>query len=132
MTNPSPNNPNQSSQSSSPSTSNGNNSSNHNGDHDDNNKPKRFKLMIDCMETTELISLSREAPLSFGQKFFLYTHLMGCSNCRNFYRNTDTLSKMIQSHKQQSNNLHTKCAPIHADDKVKQDKQDKANDKPDV
>lgn len=126
MTHPSPNNPNESS---SPSTSPNNRSGNQDGnqnDHDEN-KQKRFKLMIDCMETTELVSLSQEASLSFGQKFFLYTHLMACPNCRNFYRNTDTLSKIIQSHKQHSNDLHTKPAPTDTGDKVKQDK-----DTPDV
>ena len=51
--------------------------------------------MFSCYKATQLISLSNERPLVFREKVSLRTHLMICSMCRNFERNSATLSKAM-------------------------------------
>ncbi len=40
--------------------------------------------MLNCRQTTELVSHSLDRKLSFGQKIKLKLHLMMCPHCRNY------------------------------------------------
>lgn len=51
--------------------------------------------MLSCYKATQLISLSHERPLVFSEKLTLRGHLLICSMCRNFRRNSRTLSKAM-------------------------------------
>jgi len=51
--------------------------------------------MLSCYRATVLISLSHERPLVFSEKLALNGHLLLCSMCRNFQRNSKTLSKAM-------------------------------------
>ncbi len=54
--------------------------------------------MFSCYKATALISLSNERPLVFREKASLRMHLMMCSMCRNFQRNSRTLSKAMTAY----------------------------------
>ena len=51
--------------------------------------------MLSCFKATQLISLSNERPLAFKEKAALRMHLLVCSACRNFEKNSATLSKSM-------------------------------------
>ena len=51
--------------------------------------------MLSCYKATALISLSHERPLVLREKVSLRSHLLICSMCRNFQRNSKTLSKAM-------------------------------------
>lgn len=53
-----------------------------------------------CLAITELISLAEEKPLSLLQQIHLETHLFMCDGCKNFQKNTKTLSKMMKQFKE--------------------------------
>ena len=53
--------------------------------------------MLNCKETTELISLSCEQKLNFKQQLQLKIHLMMCSKCRGFERNNQKMDKMMKT-----------------------------------
>lgn len=55
--------------------------------------------MLSCYKATQLISLSQERPLVFKEKTALRIHVLLCSACRNFQKNTMVLSKSMQSFK---------------------------------
>jgi hypothetical protein len=51
--------------------------------------------MPSCYRATQLISLSHERTLMFKEKAALRIHLLMCSACRNFEKNSITLSKTM-------------------------------------
>lgn len=51
--------------------------------------------MLSCFKATQLISLSNERPLAFKEKTALRMHLLMCSACRNFEKNSAALSKAM-------------------------------------
>ncbi len=42
--------------------------------------------MRSCRHATRLISDALDRPLSWGQRFYLIIHLLGCGPCRRFRR----------------------------------------------
>ena len=57
--------------------------------------------MLSCYKATALISLSHERPLLFKEKASLRVHTLLCAACRNFQKNTATLSKAMVAYTQQ-------------------------------
>lgn len=55
--------------------------------------------MLSCYKATKLISLSHECPLLFKEKAVLRIHLLMCSACRNFQKNSMTLHASMQTFK---------------------------------
>jgi hypothetical protein len=55
--------------------------------------------MLSCYKATKLISLSHERPLLFKEKAALRIHLLMCSACRNFQKNSMTLHASMQTFK---------------------------------
>ncbi|MEY3360112.1 MAG: hypothetical protein RI923_1372 [Pseudomonadota bacterium] len=55
--------------------------------------------MLSCFKATQLISLSHERPLVFSEKAALRIHLLMCSACRNFQKNSMTLHTSMQTFK---------------------------------
>lgn len=53
--------------------------------------------MLNCKETTELISLSCEQKLNFKQQLQLKIHLMMCPRCRGFARNTEKIEQLMKN-----------------------------------
>lgn len=51
--------------------------------------------MLSCYKATQLISLAHERPLQFSEKASLRFHTLICSACRNFQKNSQTLSKAM-------------------------------------
>jgi hypothetical protein len=51
--------------------------------------------MMSCFKATALISLSHERPLVFKERAALRVHTLLCSACRNFQKNSWTLSKAM-------------------------------------
>lgn len=51
--------------------------------------------MLSCFKATQLISLSNERPLAFKEKAALRIHLLMCSACRNFKKNSAMLGKTM-------------------------------------
>jgi hypothetical protein len=56
--------------------------------------------MMSCYKATALISLSHERPLLFKERAALRVHTLICSACRNFQKNSLTLSKAMQAYTQ--------------------------------
>ncbi|PIE46843.1 MAG: dsDNA-mimic protein [Gammaproteobacteria bacterium] len=56
--------------------------------------------MSSCYQVTGLVSLSYERPLTVKEQFLLKSHLAICAGCRGFYKNSQTLHKMMKAHKQ--------------------------------
>lgn len=52
--------------------------------------------MLNCKETTKLVSLGCEQKLSFKQKLQLKIHLMMCAKCRGFAQNTKSIDLMMK------------------------------------
>ncbi|HGO5814452.1 TPA: zf-HC2 domain-containing protein [Mannheimia haemolytica] len=53
--------------------------------------------MLKCKAATELISLSCEQKLNFKQQLQLKVHLMMCSRCRGFARNTQKVEQFMKT-----------------------------------
>jgi hypothetical protein len=51
--------------------------------------------MLSCYKATVLISLSHERQLLFKERAALRVHTLLCSACRNFQKNSRTLSKVM-------------------------------------
>lgn len=51
--------------------------------------------MLSCFKATQLISLSNERPLAFKEKAALRMHLLMCSACRNFKKNSTILGNLM-------------------------------------
>lgn len=51
--------------------------------------------MLNCHDTTRLVSDSRERPLKLMEKFQLRIHLMMCDGCRNFESQMEVLSRAL-------------------------------------
>ena len=52
--------------------------------------------MLSCYKATQLISLSHEGPLMFKQRMALRMHLLLCSACRNFSKNSAALGMAMK------------------------------------
>ncbi|HHW7569314.1 TPA: zf-HC2 domain-containing protein [Mannheimia haemolytica] len=52
--------------------------------------------MLNCKETTELISLSCEQKLNFKQQLQLKIHLMTCPRCRGFKKNAQKVEQLMK------------------------------------
>ncbi|HDL5698719.1 zf-HC2 domain-containing protein [Mannheimia haemolytica] len=52
--------------------------------------------MLNCKETTELISLSCEQKLNFKQQLQLKIHLMMCPRCRGFKKNAQKVEQLMK------------------------------------
>ena len=52
--------------------------------------------MLSCYKATQLISLSHECPLMFRQRMALRMHLLLCSACRNFSKNSIALGTAMK------------------------------------
>lgn len=52
--------------------------------------------MLSCYKATQLISLSHESPLMFRQHMALRMHLLLCSACRNFSKNSVALGMAMK------------------------------------
>lgn len=65
-------------------------------------EPNFFRVLFPtCTQATQSISIAKEKPLPTAQNLGIKMHIMMCSGCRAFYKNTDTISEMIQAHKNQ-------------------------------
>ncbi len=51
--------------------------------------------MFSCYKATQLMSLAQDRPLIFKERASLNMHLMMCSFCRQFNKNTRTLSQAM-------------------------------------
>ncbi|QLB15099.1 hypothetical protein A6B39_06345 [Mannheimia granulomatis] len=60
--------------------------------------------MLNCKETTELISLSCEQKLNFKQQLKLKIHLMICPRCRGFARNAQKVDKLMKAFSSRTEN----------------------------
>lgn len=54
--------------------------------------------MMNCQETTRLISESQERPLSLPEKLNLKLHVMMCSGCKNFSLQVPFLSQAMRAY----------------------------------
>ena len=52
--------------------------------------------MLSCYKATQLISLSHECPLMFRQRMALRMHLLLCSACQNFSKNSIALGTAMK------------------------------------
>ncbi len=52
--------------------------------------------MLTCKEVSHLVSESLERKLSFRQRFGMRTHLMMCSLCRTYLKQTLVLRKLVR------------------------------------
>lgn len=49
--------------------------------------------MLNCKQTTKLLSEKQDRPLSFRERFALRLHLMMCSGCTNYDRQLEFIRK---------------------------------------
>ena len=54
-----------------------------------------------CYHITQLVSLAQDTPLTFTQAMQVRGHLLVCKNCRHFAKNTQKLSQMMKTFKEQ-------------------------------
>lgn len=52
--------------------------------------------MLRCRQATRIISDSHERSLSLQEKVGVQMHLIACPHCRNFKRNCNELSHLMQ------------------------------------
>lgn len=52
--------------------------------------------MFSCYKATQLMSLAQDRPLLFKERASLKMHLVMCSFCRQFNKNTRTLSEAMR------------------------------------
>ena len=52
--------------------------------------------MLNCRETTRLVSESQERPLTLKEKVGLKFHTMMCAGCRNFQKSIDSLRSAMK------------------------------------
>jgi hypothetical protein len=57
--------------------------------------------MLSCFKATALISLAHERPLLLKERAALRMHTLMCSACRNFQKNSVTLSKAMAEYSKQ-------------------------------
>ncbi|MDB3905838.1 hypothetical protein OAK35_02635 [Crocinitomicaceae bacterium] len=53
--------------------------------------------MKDCQDITELVERSKIERISLGDRMSIGMHSAICKNCRQFFRDSDTLDEMMQS-----------------------------------
>lgn len=49
--------------------------------------------MLNCKDTTRLVSQQQEKTLSFSKRMALRVHLLMCSGCRNYNKQIDFIHK---------------------------------------
>ena len=54
--------------------------------------------MLNCQDTTRLLSESQERALSLKERMSLKIHVVMCSGCRNFGQQMDTLRQMARAY----------------------------------
>ena len=54
--------------------------------------------MLNCRDTTRLLSESQERPLTFGEKVSLRLHLLMCNGCRNFNEQMGSLRRITRAY----------------------------------
>jgi hypothetical protein len=59
-----------------------------------------MRLMIDCRQASQLLSQAQEARLTFGQRFWLRLHLLGCDACTRFGRQLDWLRLAMRRYRE--------------------------------
>ncbi|MDZ7661568.1 zf-HC2 domain-containing protein [Thiohalophilus sp.] len=52
--------------------------------------------MLNCKDTTKLLSQQQDESLSFRKRVALRFHLMMCSGCRNYNKQIDFIHKACQ------------------------------------
>jgi len=52
--------------------------------------------MLNCKETTRLLSAGQDRPLSLGERFALEMHLFICTGCANYRKQVDFLRAACQ------------------------------------
>ncbi|HVU54525.1 MAG TPA: hypothetical protein VHD83_05690 [Puia sp.] len=80
------------------------------------------KIQYNCRHATYLIEKRQEKPLTVKERVHLYIHLMGCSVCRLFEKQSRAINRGLQSLFQRSHE-HT------LDEKAKQEMQEKINER---
>jgi hypothetical protein len=56
-------------------------------------------MMLNCKETTGLISQGQDRPLTTVERIRLRLHLLLCSGCRNFNRQLDFLRTALRRYR---------------------------------
>lgn len=56
-----------------------------------------LNIFRNCEEATFLISRGQEAPLSFAEKLWLRIHLLYCSLCRRFKKQSAVISRIMEN-----------------------------------
>ncbi len=56
-------------------------------------------FMLNCRQTTQLLSEKQDRKLSIGENVNLYMHITMCSICRRFGKQVKTLSKVSKEYK---------------------------------
>ncbi|PNK60932.1 dsDNA-mimic protein [Psychrobacter sp. FDAARGOS_221] len=64
--------------------------------------------MKNCLQITQLASDAHERDLRTAEKLNLHTHIMMCSGCRAYYKNSKALSAMMKEMKAQEDSPTTK------------------------
>lgn len=54
------------------------------------------KLFLTCQETTLLLEVKNNLPLSFIQNIRLQIHLYICKNCQSYHQNLKTIDKILE------------------------------------
>jgi hypothetical protein len=82
------------------------------------------KIQYNCRHATYLIEKRQEKPLTVKERVHLYIHLMGCSVCRLFEKQSRAINRGLQSLFQRSaEQTHT------LDDAAKRAMQEKINER---
>lgn len=70
-------------------------------------EPTFFRVLFPtCTQATQSISIAKDKPLPTAQNLGVKMHILMCGGCRAFYKNTNTISEMIQEHKNQEAAQH--------------------------
>lgn len=69
--------------------------------------PVMSKITPSCETVTQKISESMDHPISFGDRFRIRIHLMGCELCARYKKQLYTIRKMIKSHLAEINDSAT-------------------------
>ncbi|MBS1563087.1 MAG: hypothetical protein JST39_01810 [Bacteroidetes bacterium] len=81
------------------------------------------KIQYDCRHATFLIEKRQQTRLTLKERTELFIHLMGCSVCRLFQRQSRAISRSLR-HLFRHPAIHTHTL----DEKFKQEMQDKINE----
>jgi hypothetical protein len=82
------------------------------------------RIQYDCRHATYLIEKRQQTGLTLKERVQLFIHLLGCSVCRLFQRQSRVISHALQHlFKRSAEQAHT------LDDRVKQEMQEKINER---